>query len=144
MNEDDQEQESEEDMYAEENRIPKYNTGLDQVNRLNWTLWQINEAFRLKDYEMSFRLLDILVSELVSELKETEFDSIMDTRDKLVKLKEEYDVYNGNFQRFRDKHSVYLPPKEYTEELFKFNITLRKWLKKKGLGMPTSGEFDMI
>ena len=129
---------------TEEEQTPNYNTGLDQVNRLNYTLWLINEGFRLKDYEMVSRLLDNLMAELVSELKDDEFDKIMDRRDAILKLKDEYDVYNMNFSRCKDRNIVYMPPKQYAAELYKFNLELRRWVKKKGLGMPTHGEFDGI
>lgn len=140
------EDEEEELDEIETQTTPAFNSGGDVISRINWTQWQINEALRLKDHHMVFVLLKTLYAEVCSELDDETHNTNMLKIDQLDTDYKEWNEYHINYSQ-NCKSIPYNPKdniKNFPYELEKLNMTLKRLIKKCGLGMPNKDKFSGV
>lgn len=114
--------------YDDDYQESEFNMGFGTIDRLNTSLDRLNNFLTLKQYELAFKTLQVVYSEVYAFLKDNEIEA----QDKIeVQLKKKLlDLYT-----VQNNRRVLIPNQELDQELRYWDRGLRKLLLKYKLYM---------
>jgi len=121
-----------------------YHMGFAYMNRLNLLLYQCNEAARTDDIEAWYKALMNLLKELEAEMQGKEREEQDKTRIAGQKHFEEYQKKYANYMVTisspRNRAYPFLIPPEIPMFMFKWELSLRRIIKRVGMLMPKADD----
>jgi len=118
----------------EQNELPvQYDMSFSTNTRINYLLWNCNQALEQDDPLQWFKSLKNILKEVSTSTKDEDYTNHEDQMKKIEKSITEFQIYMGNYAKIKNSNAPFAPPRECFDLLLQWEITLRKKLDKMGL-----------